>query len=179
MNCIAWQIARHYCQQWLGGDLATEAQWEKAARGTEGQLYPWGDTPSYDCSLANWDENGTYDPYSGTGEGYGCNHARYGAFTWEVGSAIAGASPYGALDMVGNVEEWVLDCWDYDFYETCAGGCTDPVNLCQDDPLSRVIRGGSFSDYFPWSLNAVVKRDNIPSGEPVSIGFRCVRPLEP
>ena len=87
-----WQwAARAYCQ-WKGGDLPTEAQWEKAARGEGPQAYPWGDDPPT-CELANF---GTLE------------ESCYGG-TLPTGSLPDGSSPYGLLDKAGNVSEWVLD----------------------------------------------------------------------
>ncbi|MEE4195990.1 MAG: formylglycine-generating enzyme family protein [Anaerolineae bacterium] len=88
---VTFPQAKHYCE-WAGGILPTEAQWEKAANGTDGRLFPWGEAlPT--CELANFKYDG--EPCIGD--------------TARVGKYPEGASPYGAMDMAGNVTEWVMD----------------------------------------------------------------------
>jgi len=163
INGITWLESGEYCQGWLGGDLPTEAQWEKAARGgpVDTRKYPWGSSPEPDCTRANGDYvvdcNTTTPPY-----------------TWEVGSANGtdGDSPYWLKDMAGNVWEWVQDYYSSTFYEQCTGGCTDPLNtsLASD----RVVRGGSF-DYGALGLRVVWRGHLTPENRRSNVGFRCGR----
>ena len=207
VNCLAWAFAQTYCQGWYGGDLPTEAQWEKAARGTTPTKYPWGDTPEPNCTLANYDFNGG-DPDASVPQmdaaipgydagppadaevdttGYGCAEATTGPGTWDVGDAVGDEdSPYGAVDMAGNVAEWTRDCYDASVYSTCQSGCSDPVNTSTGCGY-RVVRGGSFvgregRDFTktPLALRVVAREflghDDVATSYR-EIGFRCVRPV--
>ncbi len=166
INCINWSEAREYCE-WAGGDLPTEAQWEKAGRGTDQRTYPWGEEQPT-CDRCNWN-------YTGSGSPYGCNAVTEGPGTWPVGylTTTDGDSPYGLKDMAGNVWEWVLDCYDANFYATCVDGCVDPANNISGCTGNRVLRGGSFYSYDSAVLRVVTRSLNNPSARGSSFGFRC------
>lgn len=148
---VTWNDASAYAA-WAGASLPTEAQWEKAARGTRGRVYPWGD---------QWAPER-------------CVHSV--PQPRPVGSLPAGASPYGCLDMAGNVSEWCADWYDVYYYQSSPS--SSPTGPATGE--YRAIRGNSFDWGDEESLTCWTRRRWFPDDGTKDCGFRCVvTPPEP
>lgn len=159
---INWQEAKQYAD-WAGAALPTEAQWEKAARGTDGRLYPWGNTwDAKQCVHSNkvWGDKNSTQP---------------------VGTCLKNASPYGALDMAGNVWEMCADWFGNDYYSTSPKENPTGSPWWVETPggkvwaTYKVVRGGAWCLCDPKDFQSV-NRDwgvTIETAE-LDLGFRCV-----
>ena len=161
---VTWFDAQAFAE-WIGGSLPTEAQWERAARGTDARVYPWGDTPPKARQHANF--------------------ARRYNRPMPIGQFPKGESPEGIADLAGNVWEWCLDEYSPTFYQissavgevsNLATVTRNPLNLRFRDVLrARVIRGGA------WDVGSAFLRSGLrfkfyPLDSTRTIGFRVVRP---
>ena len=142
---VTWFDAKAYAD-WAGTALPTEAQWEKAARGTDGRLYAWGNKWSEDTSVHSVGK------------------------TAPVGSCPTGASPYGALDMTGNVWQWCADWYDPDYYATSP--LTNPPG--PETGTIRVLRGGSWGFNVTEFFRVTYRNRCSPGCKYGDYGFRCV-----
>jgi len=151
---VSWNNANAYCA-WAERQLPTEAQWEKAARGDDGRIYPWGDSTP-DKTDANFEDSTKGD-------------------TTAVGQYLTGSSPYGAMDMAGNVWEWTSDWYDENYYssQTQWKNPTGPIS-----GNDRVQRGGGWATP-GLGIRTTLRYPEAPNNSSTSTGFRCVLPATP
>jgi formylglycine-generating enzyme len=163
MNCVSYTQAELFCG-WQGLRLPTEHEWERAARGFDERRFPWGDMGPT-CMLL-----GALLPEQGCG----------GEGTMEVGAHPLGSSPFGAVDMAGNVAEWVSDWWaDYSAWPAYDGPGGDERDW--GNPVGppsgefKVLRGGSYLSEYEGEFSTFGRMKAGPDEVHATIGFRCAR----
>jgi len=171
VTCVTWDQAQAYCA-WAGGRLPTEAEWEKAARGINGPLWPWGNTPP-NCAIANF----RYPPAYCTGGVI--EVGSYSMIEDHLSEIASSRSEFGLLDVSGNAWEWVSDWYDAQYYRDAPSDNPFGPTSCAYDHLTergecrdKVIRGGAYNTF--QDITRVTSRGFLrPSSYDNNIGFRC------
>lgn len=161
VSLVSWDEAQAYCA-FRGARLPTEAEFERAARGSDGRRFPWGQLAN--DRLANHGRLGM-DPSDDT-DGF--------AELAPVGSFVSGRTPDGFLDLAGNVAEWVQDRYATEYPESPGIDPQGP-GAAQATP-ARVVRGGSYESPLAW-LRGAARGAHLPNERRPSLGFRCARSL--
>ncbi len=149
---VDWNQSEGFCR-FVGGRLPTEAEWEFAARGTDGRRYPWGNDDPTSCATLDW-----------TSGAESCG----GVGPSAAGAHPTGASPFGVLDMAGNVWEWTSDWYSHQYEPGLQENPTGPL-----EGSARVTRGGGFNNDQVERLRTTFREGQHPNFHDYDLGVRC------